>query len=57
MAEYITMNKSIDKSDEYENISISKVVPNNHLLRKGDVILQDTTLICTAMNLKKLQYG
>ncbi|WP_426703846.1 hypothetical protein [Staphylococcus shinii] len=57
MAEYITMNKSIDKSDEYENISISKVVPNNHLLRKGDAILQDTTLICIAMNLKKLQYG
>ncbi|WP_412179201.1 transposase [Staphylococcus xylosus] len=33
------LNKSIDKRDQYEMISISELVPNNHLLRKVDTIL------------------
>lgn len=33
------LNKSIDKRDQYEMISISELVPNNHLLRKVDAIL------------------
>ncbi|MFW0761501.1 hypothetical protein ACQ23P_08420 [Staphylococcus cohnii] len=33
------MNKSIDKGDQYEMVSISDLVLNNHLLRKVDVIL------------------
>ena len=33
------MNKSIDKGDQYEMVSISDLVLNNHLLRKVDAIL------------------
>ncbi|MEX5651010.1 hypothetical protein AB1J05_00675 [Staphylococcus cohnii species complex 1658] len=33
------LNKSIDKRDRYEIISISDLVANSHLLRKVDVIL------------------
>ena len=33
------LSKSIDKRDQYEMISISELVPNNHLLRKVDTIL------------------
>ncbi|MGO2174811.1 MAG: transposase, partial [Staphylococcus equorum] len=33
------LNKSIDKRDQYEMISISELVPSNHLLRKVDNIL------------------
>lgn len=35
----VVLNKSIDKRDQYEMISISELVLNNHLLRKVDVIL------------------
>lgn len=33
------LNKSIDKRDQYEMISVSELVPKNHLLRKVDAIL------------------
>ena len=33
------MNKSIDKGDQYEMVSISDLVLNSHLLRKVDAIL------------------
>ncbi|MGW7976547.1 hypothetical protein BU116_01785 [Staphylococcus xylosus] len=33
------LHRSIDKRDQYEMISISKLVLNNYLLRKVDVIL------------------
>jgi len=33
------LNKSIDKRDQYEIISISELVPNNHLLRKVVAVL------------------
>ncbi|RIL48947.1 IS5/IS1182 family transposase, partial [Staphylococcus equorum] len=33
------LNKSTDKSDQYEMISISELVPSNHLLRRLDNIL------------------
>ena len=33
------LNKSIDKRDQSEMISISELVLNNHLLRKVDAIL------------------
>lgn len=36
---FIMLNKSIDKRDRYEIISISDLVANSHLLRKVDVIL------------------
>lgn len=39
MVVFIMLNKSIDKRDQYEMISISELVPNNHLLRKVDAIL------------------
>ena len=33
------LNKSIDKREQYKMISFSEFVPNNHLLRKVDAIL------------------
>ncbi|MFW2433409.1 MULTISPECIES: hypothetical protein [Staphylococcus] len=33
------LDKSIDKRDQYEIISISELVPNNHLLRKVVAVL------------------
>ena len=36
---FIMLHISIDKRDQYEMISISKLVLNNYLLRKVDVIL------------------
>ena len=36
---FIMLNKSIDKRDQYEMISISDLVANSHLLRKVDEIL------------------
>jgi len=33
------LNKSIDKREQYEMISISELVFNNHWLRKVDAIL------------------
>ena len=36
---FIMLNKSIDKKDQYEMISISDLVDNSHLLRKVDAIL------------------
>ncbi|WIL68845.1 hypothetical protein [Staphylococcus cohnii] len=33
------LNKSIDKRDQYEMISIFDLVANSHLLRKVDAIL------------------
>ncbi len=36
---FIMLHRSIDKRDQYEMISISKLVLNNYLLRKVDVIL------------------
>ncbi len=36
---FIMLNKSIDKRDQYEMISISDLVDNSHLLRKVDAIL------------------
>ena len=33
------LNKSINKKDQYEMISISELVSNNHLLHKFDAIL------------------
>lgn len=36
---FLILNKSIDKRDQYEMISISELVSNNHLLRKVNVIL------------------
>ena len=36
---FIMLNKSIDKRDQYEMISISDLVANSQLLRKVDAIL------------------
>ncbi len=36
---FIMLNKSIDKRDQYEMISIFNLVANSHLLRKVDEIL------------------
>ncbi len=36
---FILLNKSIDKRDQYEMISIFDLVANSHLLRKVDAIL------------------
>ncbi|RIL37861.1 transposase, partial [Mammaliicoccus fleurettii] len=33
------LNKSTDKRDQYEMISVSELVPKNHLLRKVDKVL------------------
>ncbi len=33
------LNKSENKRDQYEMISVSELVPKNHLLRKVDKIL------------------
>ncbi len=33
------LNKAEDKRDQYEMISVSELVPKNHLLRKVDKIL------------------
>ena len=36
---FMMLNKSIDKREQYEMISISELVFNNHWLRKVDAIL------------------
>ncbi len=36
---FMMLNKSIDKRDQYEMISISELVVNRHLLCKFDAIL------------------
>ncbi|PNZ08934.1 hypothetical protein CD144_02775 [Staphylococcus equorum subsp. linens] len=39
MVVFVMLNKSTDKRDQYEMISISELVPSNHLLRRVDNIL------------------
>ncbi|MEB7725459.1 transposase [Mammaliicoccus fleurettii] len=51
------LNKSTDKRDQYEMISVSKLVPKNHLLRKVDKVLDLNFVYELVEDKYSLNYG